>query len=103
MTSTDKKRDFIVNYHREEIRGLFVLGIIATLLAVRGQIAYSIKFPFATLDLAVILNWLILYWGIYAVLMAVAVSDDIYKKSIQAICAGLARVMFKSGALLRDL
>lgn len=79
---------------REELRALFVLGIIGTLLGVRDvldiNLGYGITFSFvATL--------LMIYWGIYVFLMAIGISDDLVRLRVANTCATAAAVCFILG------
>jgi hypothetical protein len=89
-----------VNFQREEVRGLFVIGIIASLLAVRDVLRLKVALPFGiTLD-ASVLNILLFFWALYAFLMAIAVSDDIFAERIRAECFDLSRFSFLMGIFL---
>lgn len=67
--NTDES-DRPLDLQREEVRGVFVIGIIATLLAIRLAILSAEPTVF-------LLDVLIAYWGLYAGLMAIGVSSDI--------------------------
>lgn len=79
---------------KEEVRGIFVLGVIGTLLALGRGLDVIV---FSNVSLATLTNCLVLYWGIYVVLMAIGVSDDIVKPSITELCNTLAKVYFVGG------
>jgi len=64
------------NLQREETRGIFVLGVIATLWAVLNEpgLGVSTRLP---LEAVAVLYIVMLYWGLYAFFMAIGVSSDI--------------------------
>jgi hypothetical protein len=79
---------------REEVRGVFVLGIIGTLLALGRGLDVKVFFD---VSLATLANGLVLYWGMYVVFMAIGVSDDIVKPRVSKFCNSLAKVYFVGG------
>jgi len=81
--------------HREEVRGIFVLGVIASLLAAKDILGLALDFARFTYSSFLVI--LILYWGGYTVLMAVGVSSDLFDEAFAARCETLARFMFVSG------
>ena len=85
------------NDKKTELRGVFVLGIIGSLLAL-GRFA-DVKILFG-MSLAELTNGLILFWGIYVALMAVGVSDDIVRPTIAKYCTILANFYFLGGLAL---
>jgi hypothetical protein len=78
---------------REELRGLFVLGIIATLLTSRE----FLDFPILGVPTRTILLSLILSWGAYAFFMVIAISGDWVKEPIVKVCYFLAYNLFVTG------
>jgi hypothetical protein len=79
---------------REEVRGIFVLGVIGTLLALGRGLDVKV---FLDISLADLTNGLVLFWGIYVVVMAVGVSDDVFKSSVAEFCRGFAKFYFLMG------
>jgi hypothetical protein len=82
-------------YDLEELRAIFVLGVIGSLLTVEhilgaAQITSNISFRTVTL-------YLIIYWGLYVFLMAIGVSDDIVNPRITHACVKYAIVFFILG------
>jgi hypothetical protein len=75
-----------LDLHREEVRGLFVLGIIGVLLAIRNVVPWNIP-----------IYYLLLYWGMYAFLMALGVSADIIEQPYSYAGMFLAKKMFGFG------
>jgi hypothetical protein len=60
--------------HHEEVRGLFVLGIIAVLIVLNTQPLPSV--------FRVLVDTLLGFWGGYAFLTVVGLSEDIFGKKI---------------------
>lgn len=84
-----------VGLHREEVRGLFVLGVIATLLAIRDSLNFRlVAWGFSGRDLT---DVLIAFWGLYAFLMAIGVSGDLVRRGVARIAIVVARLMFSYG------
>jgi UDP-N-acetylmuramyl pentapeptide phosphotransferase/UDP-N-acetylglucosamine-1-phosphate transferase len=91
-------------YHREEVRGVFVLGTIAAFLSAYTFLPKEVPFIAGVLGVKTILEVLVSYWGIYAVLTAIGVSDDVMptSRSWKALChftLRLGRMMFVFGIL----
>src|SRR4030042_3355009 len=67
----------------EEVRGLFVLGLLAIMIVVRYQ---NSKLPVAigsiTFDLVPILDITIMLWSIYAFMMVLGLSGDVIGKPL---------------------
>jgi hypothetical protein len=81
--------------HREEVRGLFALGVIATILAYRHEFVAIIS-PGSPLGGLIV--WVVaINWGLYAFLMTVGLSDDVFKPSISRNCFTLAKFAFWGG------
>lgn len=67
-----EERELNLNRSQEEVRGLFVLGIIATLLTSREFLDFMVLgYPIRT-----ILIGLVVMWGAYAFSMVLAISSD---------------------------
>jgi hypothetical protein len=79
---------------REEVRGIFVLGVIGSLLALGRGLDVKVFFDTSLGDLT---SGLIGFWAIYVVLMAMGVSDDIVRPSISEICKRAAKLYFLVG------
>jgi hypothetical protein len=79
---------------KEEVRGLFVLGIIGSLLALGRMLDVKI---FDDVSLATLTSGLIGYWLVYVFLMAMGISDDIIRPGIARFCTGVARIFFLAG------
>ena len=80
---------------REEVRGILVLGVIASLLGVKDSLGLAVDFSHFTYSSVLVI--LILYWGTYVTMMAVGVSSDLFDERFAARCATLARFMFVGG------
>ena len=76
---------------KEEIRGLFVLGLLAVLTSVRVQ--YS-KMPITigqnSFDVVVFFDLTIVFWSFYAFFMVFGLSEDMLGKSIADACRDIA-------------
>ena len=79
---------------REEVRGIFVLGVIGSLLALGRGLDVKVFFDTSLGDLT---SGLVAFWAIYVVLMAMGVSDDIVRPSISEICKKAAKLYFLVG------
>jgi hypothetical protein len=81
---------------KEEIRGLFVLGLLAVLTSVRVQ--YS-KMPVtigqSSFDVVVFFDLTILFWSFYAFFMVFGLSEDMLGKSIAEVCRGVAKAFLQ--------
>jgi hypothetical protein len=85
------------NLQREEARGLFVLGVIAALLAAKDVLGIDIRLNYGLVINTGALYPLIFFWGAYAFLMALAVSDDMFSSRIRRDLRSLAGVVFLLG------
>ena len=83
-----------VNLELEEVRGLFVLGVIAALLSVRGFTDFPLL---QDLTFRAAINVLIVYWGLYVFFMALAVSHDWINQRVAKRCHYLAKQLFIAG------
>ncbi len=78
---TDRPPNFYIP--REEIRGLFTLGLLAVVVAVRiqytdGIILYYDGAPYSVTHF---FDWMIVLWSFYAFFMILGTSDDLIGKS----------------------
>ncbi len=80
---------------REEVRGVFVLGIIGTLLVLANFFAYVKITPESSLS--VVVFYLVSFWGLYVFLTAIGVSEDFVKPEIAETCRWLAKGYFVLG------
>jgi hypothetical protein len=73
------------NDRREEIRGIFVLGLLAALVTVRIQNAkIMVTIGQVTLDAVLFLDATIVLWSFYAFFMVLGLSEDIVGESMAA-------------------
>lgn len=86
-----------IDLHREEVRGVFVLGIVATLFLAKDYLSF--KFPYGSTLFTEYVNSLILFWLVYAFLMAIAVSDDIFSETAIRICIAGGQTCFQCGIM----
>jgi hypothetical protein len=80
---------------REEVRGIFVLGIIGTLLVLMTSLGGIMFTQKSSLQVTVI--GLLIYWSVYAFLMAIGVSDDIIDPRIAGFCKTAGSLFFVLG------
>jgi hypothetical protein len=83
---------------REEIRGIFAVGALASIYALRQRLDPAASF----LDIKIgpLLDILLASWTSYVFLMAIGVSPDIFGKRISGFCQGLAHFLFLMGIFL---
>jgi len=86
-----------IDLHREEVRGVFALGIVATLFLVKDYLSF--QYPYGSTLFTVYVNLPIILWIIYAFFMAIAVSDDIFSDIAIRICVAGGRACFQSGIM----
>ncbi len=90
-----------IDLKKEEVRGLFVIGIIASLLAARDSFSWTVQLPYGVMiDSKSIVNGFLLYWGLYAFFMVVALSDDVFNEKVANDCAVTGHFMVFFGILL---
>jgi hypothetical protein len=97
----EKKKRKTLNVKDEELRALFVLGVLATLLA--GQQYYqgmSISFGILTMPVKDLVNIILLTWGSYAFFMVFALSKDIFPKFINDFSRTLSIAFLYVGSFL---
>lgn len=93
-----------LNDKKEEIRGLFVLGLLAVLASVRVQYSnMTIIIGQNSLNVIVFFDLTILFWSFYAFFMAFGLSEDMLGKSIAEICRTTARAFFQFNFLALSL
>ena len=103
MTGLDHPKSFnsdgpyygLPSTKKEEIRGLFVLGVIATVLAFRGDLQKIVS-PSGG-NLGALVPVLALTWGVYAFFMTIGISDDIFKAKACRVCTSIAKSIFWLG------
>lgn len=89
---------------REELRGLFIFGVLASLLAGREYYT-AVKIPFGTLEIDAIYfaDLILLLWGAYAFFMALSISDDVLPnllRPLSKIFSTVATVLFMMGIVV---
>jgi hypothetical protein len=71
------------NYRKEEIRGIFVLGLLAVLVTVRIQNAkIMVTIGQTTFDAIPLLDITVLLWSFYAFFMVLGLSEDIFGETM---------------------
>jgi len=80
------------DYRREEVRGLFVLGLLAVLVVVRFQDEkLMVTVGQSSLDFAPLVNITIMLWSSYAFFMVLGISDDVIGKNWAEMFRNLSR------------
>ena len=84
---------------REELRGLFVLGVIATLISARPYYeSVEIPFGFIPVEVTLFADFILILWGLYTFFMAVSYSGDFLPGYLCDIYNRIGRVLFILGA-----
>ena len=66
-------------WRREEVRGIFTLGLMAILVALRvGQPTINLASEGETVAVVGIIDLTLVFWGIYAFSMIISLSTDIF-------------------------
>ena len=87
-----KKEQEPEDYKSEEIRGIFVLGLLAVLAAIRIQNRQMIvMIGQLTFDVAIFLDVTILFWSLYAFFMVLGLSKDIVGRNLSENFRGVAK------------
>jgi hypothetical protein len=81
---------------RHEVRGIFVLGVIGTLLGL-WQLPNTVFVRVPRITLHLIIFALTVYWGLFVFFMALAVSDDWVWKRIVDASYSIAKFLFRAG------
>ena len=90
-----------VELRREEIRGLFVLGLLAILVAIKFQNEeIIIKIGKISFDIIPLLTITIISWSLYAFFMVLGVSEDVIGKSASEIFKEFSRAFLALDFLL---
>jgi hypothetical protein len=80
---------------REEVRGIFAIGMIAVLFSVNQRFG-SIRVDGVPVEFLTFL--LLFFWSLYVLLMAVGVSGDIFGAELADFCRDFGHFMFMAGA-----
>jgi len=87
--------DLLDPFHREQIRGVFAIGTIASIVALRDRI--DVGTSYFGIRIVPLLDILLGAWVFYVFLMAIGVSEDLFPKVFSRFCVGVARMMFFLG------
>ena len=87
--------DLLDPFHREQIRAVFAIGTIASIIAIRDRIDPAMSF--LGIKISPLLDVLLFTWISYVFLMALGVSEDMFGKTISRLCVFLARISFFFG------
>jgi len=75
----------------EEVRGLFVLGLLAVLTSVRIQFSkMDVTIGQSSFNVIVFFDLTIVFWSFYAFFMVFGLSEDMLGKSIAEVCRSAA-------------
>lgn len=88
------RNDFLF---REEVRGIFVIGVIATFL---GLVQFGPDIVFIATPRVGLHDFELVFsseWGLYVVFAAIAVSDDWVSPRLIPLCHGAAKMFFHLG------
>ena len=81
---------------KEEIRGLFVLGLLAEIASVRVQYgSMTVTVGQATYNVSVFLDFTIVLWSFYAFFMVFAFSGDMLGETLSDICKDIAKMFLQ--------
>lgn len=81
---------------KEEIRGLFVLGLLAVLASIRVQYStLTVTIGQTSLNVSVFLDFTIVLWSFYAFFMVFAFSGDMLGETISAVCKDVAKMFLQ--------
>ena len=76
----------IDDFRKEELRGLFVLGLLAVFASVRVQYSsFMVQFGQLSLDIIPLLNIIIILWSLYAFFMVLGLSEDVIGKTAASV------------------
>lgn len=77
---------------KEEIRGLFVLGLLAVLASVRVQYStMMVNIGQSSFDIIVFFDLTIVLWSFYAFFMIFGLSEDMIGKTMASVCIDTAK------------
>jgi hypothetical protein len=81
-----------IDLKKEEIRGLFVLGLLAVLASIRAQSdKIMVTFGELSFDMIPLLNITIVLWSFYAMFMVFGLSEDMLGKSASRVFRDTAK------------
>jgi hypothetical protein len=88
------------NLRHEEIRGLFIFGLLAVLASIRIQYSstntqMTVQFGYGTINLLPILDNIILLWSLYAFFMVLGLSGDVIGKRVADSFRGVAKIFLQ--------
>jgi hypothetical protein len=84
------------NLQRDEVRGIFVLGVIGTLLAL-WQLPNTVFTESPRVTLHIIIVSLTVLWGLCIFFMVIGVSDDWMWERLVKISYSIAKILFLLG------
>lgn len=84
----------------EEIRGLFIFGLLAVLASIRIQYSstntqMTVQLGYGSFNILPILDNIILLWSLYAFFMVLGLSEDVIGKGISESFRALAKVFLQ--------
>jgi len=89
----DKEKNEAREYKREELRGLFLLGLLAVFVAIRYQNGSMImKFQLIEFSLVPVIDVTVALWVLYALFMVFGLSDDVIGKTLSSMFKELSKI-----------
>jgi hypothetical protein len=81
---------------RDEIRALFIFGLLAVLASIRVQYSIlNVSFAYGSLNLVPIIDDIIVLWSFYAFFMITGLSRDVVGKTVARVCRGVSTVFLQ--------
>jgi hypothetical protein len=88
-------------YRREELRGLFTLGLLAVLVVIRFQNEkLPVKIGQSSIDFIPFINFTIILWSLYAFFMVLGLSDDVIGNSLAEMFRNLSKYCLRLDFIL---
>jgi hypothetical protein len=81
---------------REELRGLFTLGLLAILVVIRSQYEQlMVKIGQSSFDFIPLISITIILWSLYAFFMVLGLSDDVIGKTLATMFWNLSKLFLQ--------
>ena len=85
----------------EEIRALFIFGLLAVFASIRVQYqTLTVTYPNGSFNLAPIIDVIIILWSLYAFFMVLGLSGDTIGKSTAIVLKGISKVFLQYSYIL---
>ncbi len=80
----------------EEIRALFIFGLLAVFAAIRVQYStLTLTYPYGTINLVPVIDIIIILWSLYAFFMVLGLSEDTIGKSAADTFRGVSMIFLR--------